>query len=314
MLSVLIPVYNYDVRDLVEEIQKQASGENVDFEIVLVDDASEQGYREINRLLSTIPNVRYIEENINLGRSKIRNKLANIARFNNLLFMDCDSGIVSREYIRNYLKNIGKSPVIYGGRLYDKSEKVNKPYRLHWLYGIKREQSTAHHRKIEPNRSFQTNNFLIQKSLLESIGFNEKITGYGHEDTLFGYELKKQNISIEHIDNPVVHLGLEPGEEFLRKTREGIKNLKRIIGINGNEKKLVKDITILAYYKKIERFGLSRPMEFFYKRYEHILRRNLLSNKPNLFLFDLYKLGYLCSINDGHPKKLPYEVISDKQV
>lgn len=307
MLSVLIPVYNYDVRELVEEIHKQASQERVDFEILVIDDASEQEFREINRQLITLPHVEYLEEDINLGRSKIRNKLAERAIYNNLLYMDCDSGIVNPDYINTYISNIGRSPVIYGGRLYDKTEQVNKPYRLHWLYGIKREQSSAHHRRVEPNRSFQTNNFLINKELLQSIGFNEKITGYGHEDTLFGYELKKRNISIEHIDNPVVHLGLEPGEEFLRKTREGIKNLKRIMRINGNEKRLVRDITILAYYKKIEKFGLNKPVEYFYKRYEHRLRRNLLSNKPNLFVFDLYKLGYLCSIHGEHHKKFHFE-------
>jgi glycosyltransferase involved in cell wall biosynthesis len=305
MLSVLIPVYNYDVRELVEEIHKQASRERVNFEILVIDDASEQDYREINRQLLTLPHVLYTEENINLGRSKIRNKLAERAKYSNLLFMDCDSGIVNPDYVSTYISNIGRSPVVYGGRLYDKSIKINMPYKLHWLYGIKREQSPAHHRRVEPNRSFQTNNFLINKDLLCSIGFNVKITGYGHEDTLFGYELKKRNIAIEHIDNPVVHLGLEPGEEFLRKTREGIKNLKRIMRINGNEKRLIRDITILAYYNKIEKLGLNRPFEYFYKRYEHILRRNLLSSKPNLFVFDLYKLGYLCSINGEHHKKLP---------
>ncbi len=307
MLSVLIPVYNYDVRGLVEEIHKQATAEKIDFEVRVIDDASEQVYREVNRQLITLPSIEYSEENINLGRSKIRNKLAWTAKYSNLLYIDCDSGIVNPDYIKTYVTNIGRSPVIYGGRLYDKTEYVKKPYRLHWLYGIKREQSPANHRRVDPNRSFQTNNFLIDKGLLKSISFNEKITGYGHEDTLFGYELKKRDIAIEHIDNPVIHLGLEPSEEFLRKTREGIKNLKRIMRINGNEKRLVRDITILAYYKRIEKFGLQRPVELFYKRYEHILRRNLLSNKPNLFVFDLYKLGYLCSINGEHHKAIPFE-------
>ncbi len=297
MLSVLIPVYNYDVRELVEEVHRQAAEENIDFEILVDDDASDQQFREINRQLVTLPNVNYVEENVNLGRSKIRNKLAQEAKYKKLLFMDCDSGILNKSFIKNYVSVADSSPVIYGGRLYYEQGKITSNYRLHWLYGIKREQSPARNRRVEPNRSFQTNNFLIDKGLLLSIGFNEKITGYGHEDTLFGYELKKRNISITHIDNAVAHLGLEPSEEFLRKTREGIKNLKRIMRINGNEKKLVHDITILSYYKKIERFRLNKPVEFFYKRYEHLLRKNLLSSKPNLLVFDLYKLGYLCSIN-----------------
>jgi len=207
---------------------------------------------------------------------------------------------MDHDYIANYLNYIGKFPVIYGGRLYVDDKSIATPYKLHWLYGIKREQSPARIRNEEPNRSFQTNNFLISKQLIVDIGFNEKITGYGHEDTLFGYELKKRDIKILHIDNPVVHLGLEPGEEFLRKTREGIKNLKRIMRINGNEKKLVRDITILSYYKKVKQLGLDTAVQYFYKRYEHVLRRNLLGKKPNLLVFDLYKLGYLCSLNSEY--------------
>jgi glycosyltransferase involved in cell wall biosynthesis len=297
MLSILIPIYNYDVRELVENLHRQAVNTRVDFEIVVIDDASDDEFTKTNREIKSLSQVNYIEEKINLGRSKIRNKLARIARFENLLFLDCDSGIFQKNFIRTYLEQLGHSQVIYGGRLYANDSNISIHYKLHWLYGIKREQSPASERNVEPNRSFQTNNFLISKHLLLDIGFNERITGYGHEDTLFGYELKKRHITIQHIDNPVIHLGLESNEEFLRKTREGIKNLKRIMRINGNEKKLVNDITILSYYKKVERIGLDRTIEFFYKRYEHLLRKNLLGRKPNLLVFDLYKLGYLCSIN-----------------
>ncbi len=296
MLSVLIPVFNYDVRELVKNIHKQANEENVEFEILVLDDGSEEKFRRINKVLAPLPNVKYQEEILNQGRSKIRNKLARLAKYDNLLFMDCDSGIVKPDYIKQYINAIDKSQVVYGGRLYAKNQLVKSTYKLHWLYGIKREQSSAKHRNMVPNRSFQTNNFLIKKQLLLDIGFNESISGYGHEDTLFGYELKKRNITILHIENPVLHLGLEQGEEFLRKTREGVKNLKRIMRINENEKKLVRDITILSYYKKIEKFRLEKPIEYFYKRYEHVLRKNLLGQNPNLLLLDLYKLGYLCSI------------------
>lgn len=300
MLSILIPIFNYDIRDLIVDIQTQSKKANVPFEIIVLDDASDEAYRAKNRRIVGIPGVVYHEEPLNLGRSKVRNKLGQLAKFDNLLFMDCDSGIVRNDYIETYLEHMDNYDVIYGGRLY--AEKKNAPvnYRLHWLYGVKREQSTANNRNHAPNRSFQTNNFLIRKSILTTIGFNEEITGYGHEDTLFGYELKMREIAIMHIDNPVVHLGLEENEEFLRKTRDGIKNLRRIMQIKEDERKLIKDITILSYYKKIEKLRLDRPLEYLYKRYEHILRRNLLGQKPRLMLLDIYKLGYLCSLHNDN--------------
>lgn len=300
MLSVLIPAYNFDIRDLVKVLSDQASKENIPFEIIVIDDASEIEYKNINNAIAGFQGVIYSEEPVNTGRSKIRNKLARQARYDNLLFLDCDSAVISDKFIKNYLDNLKKAPVIYGGRIYQ--EKHLKPDKvLHWLYGFKREQSTAKKRNQWPNRSFQTNNFLIEKEVLKDVLFNEKIEGYGHEDTLFGYELNKLEYTIYHIDNPIVHLGLESNAEFLRKTREGIKNLRRIMNINGNDRKLIKDITILSYYRKLKKYRLVKIFRYIFRKYEHGLRRNLLGKKPKLLYFDLYKLGYLCSLDGDRP-------------
>jgi glycosyltransferase involved in cell wall biosynthesis len=297
MLSVLIPVYNFDVRDLVISLDKQAKKCNVPFEIIVIDDASSEAYKQLNRKVLSLSSINYIEEVENLGRSKIRNKLADIARYDNLLYLDCDSQIENDDFINKYIEHLNENNVVYGGRKYTFVEPSDKRYRLHWFYGVRREQVSVEVRKNEPNKSFMTNNFMISREAINKVRFNEKIRGYGHEDTLFGYDLLKCDITITHINNPVVHIGLEQSEEFLRKTREGIKNLKRIMKINGNEKKLVKDITLLAYYKRFRKLGLDGLVRYLYSKFEHRLRKNLLSTNPNLFLFDLYKLGYLCSLN-----------------
>ncbi|MBK9490088.1 MAG: hypothetical protein IPO07_15930 [Haliscomenobacter sp.] len=39
MLSILIPIYNYDVRHLVGELQRQAEELSLTYEICLLDDA-----------------------------------------------------------------------------------------------------------------------------------------------------------------------------------------------------------------------------------------------------------------------------------
>ncbi len=297
MLSVLVPVYNFDIRDLVKTLSNQADKSKIPFEIIVIDDASEIKFRRINKGIASYKGVIYSEEPENIGRSKIRNKLAELAKFENLLFLDCDSAVISDNFIINYIHNADKAPVIYGGTIYHSQDNLQPNLMLHWLHGVKREQTLAIERNSQPNRSFKTNNFFIKKEILKKVFFNENIKGYGHEDTLFGYELDKKDILIYHIDNPVVHLGLESSEEFLRKTREGIKNLKRIMKINGNEKRLVKDVTLLSYYKKIKNFGLEGFIRYIYSKIEYRLRKNLLSKNPNLFFFDLYKLGYLCSLN-----------------
>jgi glycosyltransferase involved in cell wall biosynthesis len=300
MLSVLIPVYNFDVRDLVKCLCTQAAALGTPYEILVLDDASHEDFLILNRETSAYPGVKYLEERKNLGRSKIRNKMADMAQYNYLLFLDCDSMIEHDYFLKRYIENINNGNVVYGGREYTFIDPKDGQFKLHWLHGIKREQISAEVRSVEPNRSFMTNNFLIAKKTFTKVRFNETIKGYGHEDTLFGYDLQKCNIAINHIDNPVIHIGLESNEEFLRKTREGIKNLKRIMNINGNEKKLVRDITLLSYYKKLKIMGLDGILKYMYSKNEYRLRKNLLSQHPNLILFDLYKLGYLCSLNGDY--------------
>jgi glycosyltransferase involved in cell wall biosynthesis len=282
---------------LAETLSNQARSLQIPFEIIVIDDASHTDFKKENAELSDIQGVNYIMEETNLGRSKIRNKLADIAQYDNLLYLDCDSRIDRDDFISNYLNHIDAEGVIYGGREYIHDVPADNRYKLHWLHGVYREEIPVKVRSNEPNRSFMTNNFMITRKAINKVRFNEKMRGYGHEDTLFGYDLLKCNIAIKHIDNPVIHLGLESSEEFLRKTREGIKNLKRIMKINGNESRLQKDITLLAYYKKLKNLRMESLFRYIYQRFEMRLRKNLMSENPNLIVFDLYKLGYLCSLN-----------------
>jgi glycosyltransferase involved in cell wall biosynthesis len=297
MLSILIPVYNFNVLELVKSLDSQAQQVKIDFEIIVIDDDSREKYKKINRQVAKIQHVRYLEEKTNLGRSRIRNKLADISSYQYLLFVDCDSKVQNNDYISKYLGYCGNDVVICGGRSYMPEKPADSSYYLRWLHGIKREQFSAEERNAEPNKSFMTNNFLISKTIFNRIRFDETITSYGHEDTLFGYELKKNNIIINHIDNPLIHMGLESNEEFIRKTKEGVNNLKQILAQNGYEKVFIRDITLLHWFKLLQKLGITRFLKFVFRKSEKKLFRYLVNNKPRLLFFDFYKLGYLCSIN-----------------
>ena len=60
-------------------------------------------------------------------------------------------------------------------------------------------------------------------AVLKDQGFNPLISGYGHEDTLFGFELEQNGIVIRHIDNPVLNAHLDSNTQFLYKTDAGPK-------------------------------------------------------------------------------------------
>jgi hypothetical protein len=138
-----------------------------------------------------------------------------------------------------------------------------------------------------------TNNFLISRSILSQIRFDESLVQYGHEDTLFGFELKKRGIPVIHIQNPLIHTGLEITREFLRKTTEGIENLVILIAQGKIDREGFEDIRILRAYNKTKRFGLVNFYLKFYYQFERAIMKNLMGTNPDLFYFDLYKLAVL---------------------
>lgn len=286
MLSICIPIYNFDVTTLVKSLIKEKSQLNDIVEILLIDDGSSL-HREKNRELAGACS--YIELKTNIGRSKIRNLFIGHAKQPFLLFLDCDSLLTSTDFIANYLNEIKKGVLICcGGRIYpEQSPSIHQ--RLSWKYGIISESKPASVRSQNPNSSFMTNNFIIQKALFNTIKFDERLTKYGHEDTLFGYDLKKHQLSIVHIENPILNGALETNEIFLQKTEVAIQNLVLILNFTDDDLNFYKDIHLLRTYLKI------KPFRFVFlilvKIYNPIIRILILRGVVNIHLFNLYKLG-----------------------
>jgi hypothetical protein len=292
MFSILIPIYNFDVREFINELHSQCIQENIVFEILLADDASEKSFREINKSLGSLSNVQYIQLETNIGRSKIRNYLAEMASYDWLFFADCDSAIRSKNFIKKYIEQLDGKDVICGGRSYTEAAPKNPKEYLRWYYGIHREYKTAKERNKHPNRSFMTNNYVITKLVHKQIKFDENISQYGHEDTLFGIELKRHKIHVKHIDNYLEHIGLEDNTIFVKKTETGIQNLVYIIR-EYEYPELFEDIKLLRIYTKTK--YLSFLFNIFISPFGRLIKKQLYTNKPSLKLFDFYKLSFLHS-------------------
>ncbi|MEL1248127.1 glycosyltransferase family 2 protein [Flavobacterium helocola] len=298
MLSILIPTYNYNVYPLVTELKNQADALGIDYEILVQDDGS-SSYLEENRKIYDLANCSFLENKENLGRSKVRNLLSSQAKYNWLLFLDSDTFPKNSDYILKYIQNISsKTGIIYGGIEYQ-NEEPEKNRILRWFYGKEREALSVNKRNKNKYLSFLTLNFLINKNVFKSVKFNENIPNLRHEDTLFSYDLFKKNISVEHIKNVVIHNGLDDNIVFLRKSKESIEGLLFLINnnlINSNYIKLSK------YGRIITNLQLTFLLVFFLKIFGKKIERNLLSEKPNLFLFDFYRLCYFCLLQKKHSK------------
>lgn len=292
MLSILIPVYNYSIFSLVETLHKQVLECNIPFEIICLDDASQDFLIE-NQRINKFTNVSYSILQKNIGRSAIRNLLAEKAVYDDLLFLDADTFPVHENFVSSYISQINNSEkVVYGGILYQ-NIKPPKNELLRWIYGIRREALKVSDRNKNTYLSFLSLNFLIKKSVFSKVRFNESIPNLRHEDTLFSFELKQKQIEVIHIENPVYHLGIEDSKTFLRKSEEAVLGLQNLV----ESDLIAQDYVKLSYYfQTIKKYGLKNIIAFTFRIFKPLFINQLLSKNPSLFLFDLYRLGYYCSL------------------
>ncbi|WP_178987743.1 glycosyltransferase family 2 protein [Winogradskyella schleiferi] len=295
MISILIPVYNYNILELVSEIHSQLSKTTKPFEILCLDDCSSNlSIQENNKNINALPFCKYTILPKNIGRSAIRNKLAQSAKYDWCLFLDADVMPKHKNFIDLYLNSISKkSEIIYGGILYPEN-RVNDSHLLRWIYGKEREALAYKQRNKNKYLSFLTLSFLIHKSVFNKVSFNEDIPNLRHEDTLFSYNLKERNIEIEHIENPVYHLGIESSETFLQKSLDSVAAIDLFV----KQDLLPTNYTrITKMYANIENKGISKVLSTFYIKYQGAFRKNLLGKKPSLKIFDFYRLTYYCYLN-----------------
>lgn len=296
MLSILIPVYNYNILSLVEKLNEELVKENFSYEIICVDDASEN--KEVQQANSTVKgsqNCYYEINKVNLGRSKIRNLLVEKAKYNKLLFLDCDVLPATGNFVKTYLDNLDKSMVVFGGLKYPQPIE-NLKTLLHYNYGTHREVKSFNDRKNRLKDSFSSASFAIRKEVFEKIKFDENIKTYGFEDLVFAKQLIENGHEILQIDNPIIHFGIETDNaKFINKEQESLKTLKTL-----NEKGILKeeDVTLLKFYSRIKPLGLRKLYDLFYRSSRRLLLKNLKSKKPSLLVFDLYRLGYFNSLKN----------------
>lgn len=281
------------MRATAQQLWHEMESLNVPSELICIDDHSEERFAATNSAVERWGQYIVLEENI--GRARIRNLFLKYAKYDYLLFLDCDS-IVGEGLLANYANAILREPikgVFCGGRVYD-SRSDDREHHLRYVYGVRRESHNAAERSRHPYRSFMTNNFIVHREVMEAIPFDERISRYGHEDTLFGYRLQQRGTPIRHLDNPVVNGDVESNGEFMEKTTEGVKNLAEIYRWMGGEQAFVEQVSLLRFYERIQRARLDGMALGVFKAMRSAMEKRLLSgNGENMNLFAFYKLGVL---------------------
>lgn len=291
MLSILIPEYNCDCTHLVRDLSDQCLQEKIDYEILVLDDASPEFPSE-NHLLPSIPGCVLTINDENIGLARCRNRLARMAKYDLLLILDSDLQVFDNQFIKRYLDVLGKATVISGGVVCSK-EKPEAARMLRWKYSLKRESLSAEVHNRNPWRSFFSSNILMEKSVNELIPYDEQFKDYGHEDTIMGYRMKTHGIKVLYIDNPLLHLGIDLSDRYLAKSLLAVEKFLDAPAFKSEE--LVQEVKLFRVYRLLKKMHLDGLVAWKFRILKKILYNNLMGSNPNLFLFDFYRLGYLCN-------------------
>lgn len=291
MLSILLPLYNRDIRGPLRALHRQAESTGVPFEIWCIEDGSDERYVALNREIAGLTGVYYEALGENIGRSAIRNRLAERSRFEYLLFMDADFQLLREDYLATYLSARAPDAVLVGGSRYPGQRPEEAERYLRWRYGVAREQISLGRRRKLGWKAFTTHHFFLHRRAFERVHFDETLRTYGHEDTLFGAELAAAGFQIRHLENPLMHTEIDPAGVFLGKVADSVANLYRL-------KLQGKQIPsgLWKAFEVVRTLRLANALSIAFPFLAPAIRRQLSGRHAQLFFLDLYKLCLLCHL------------------
>lgn len=290
MISILIPCFDYNAYPLVSILEKQALMLKIDFEIICIDDGSFSSKNDVNQKINLLTNSKFIESKKNIGRIKNRLLLAEKSQYEWLIFLDVDTLPNEDNFLKNYIDQINKGMMIIGGCIYKEPE--NENFSLRYKFGKLREEINSNIRNKNPYKYISSCNFMCHRNVLIDVLSSIKSISYGN-DYIFGSLIKKMGIDVNHIDNQVLIDNIDENQIFIKKTHHALDNL-----ISSYNNKIIKkhSISILKAYMILDNLLLKNVFVKITDLYRNLLKRNLYRKDPNLFLFDLYRLNYLCKI------------------
>ena len=290
MISILIPCYNFNAYPLALKLEKQALLLDINFEIICSDDGSFSLKNEQNQKINLLTNSKFIELKKNIGRIQNRIFLAEKAQYDWLIFLDVDSEPKKNDYLKKYISNIGSSDFVFGGNEFKYN--LNGKFSLKNKFAKRREAKSSTDRKKKPYKYIISANFMAKKSSFLYCYSKIKYKSYGN-DYIFSSVLQNNNILIHHIDNFTMVSVNDDNEQFILKSKDALKNLYK----NYSEGNLNKSsISILNAFSTLDKLKMCKFFLLVTNPIEKFIFKKINSKNPNLILFDIFRLRYLCSI------------------
>jgi hypothetical protein len=101
-----------------------------------------------------------------------------------------------------------------------------------------------------------------------------------------GVELGRKKKKIVYINNPLLHIGFDNNDIFLKKTETALTMLHKA-------RDMLLPYTRLGKVEdKCHKWHIENPLYLCYRITKPLIKRNLLGETPNMRFFAFYKLGY----------------------
>jgi glycosyltransferase involved in cell wall biosynthesis len=217
-LSVLIPFYKDDARDLLTRLDSQIDDQAV--EILLYDDGTNDAdlsARMRDAVDTATGPVGLITNTDNHGRSAARNQLFVKSRGNWVLFLDADMRPAQDNFLETYLAVIDScsADVLFGGfEVEAQQEDADKD--IHRALSEISDCLTLDERQAAGPQYVASSNLCVRRDVLHTEPFDSGFAGWGWEDSEWAARVSKR-FTLVHIENPAVHLGLETTETLLKR-------------------------------------------------------------------------------------------------
>jgi len=235
-LSILIPVYNWDIGELLKKLSHQAEvvHDTYPIEILAIDDGSDEFYN-IESVENSLPLVKYESFSANRGRVAVRNDLIQRANGSYILFLDADMLPDSDNFLQCYIE-MAKSgnDIICGGISYQQVTEIDEEYAFYLYKSKKTEAVSASDRNQTPWRYLFTSNIMLRREIVKEVMFDHRFSGYGFEDVEWAIRLAA-SYSIIHVDNSCTHMGLMKKKQVLSRMSDSIDNYALLLHLHPRE-------------------------------------------------------------------------------
>jgi len=318
-LSVLIPVWRSRPVHLLQTLWAQAGALEFATEIWVCDDSADPAYFDWHELFRAHPGIRILTFSENLGRSRARNTLLAQANGRWVLWLDGDLE-VPPDFLKSYQEIIGRKgsevselgPVYCGGIRVDPNtvsvggamaQDAQPVDCLRLRYAMQVEGASPAIRQRAPYRWVRAAHCLMPTRAARCLSFPEFLQGYGHEDTHWAFQIQSKGMSVQHLDHPVEHKGIDTDAVFLDKSRQAVRNLARLWRYDPLFARYGRDIPLIRAHDFLQSTG----MMFFLALCSPWLEGRLLKGGGvSLRLFGLMKLIWFDrALRSAQPWQMP---------